>query len=67
MNEPDLMDYHDTIVDFAFLVHKHGLRRVLVDLQAHYPDIFNDIKHNIAKFPEKPLAALFRKKDVDSV
>ena len=59
--ETDLLEYNDVIVEFVSIINQHGAQKVLRDLQAYYPGFFDEVKVQIARFPEKPVAALLRK------
>lgn len=61
MTESELIDYNETIVDFAALINQYGMRRILMDFQSYYPDFFEEMKVQINRFPDKPVAALLRK------
>ena len=61
MTENEQLEYNDALVYFASIIKQHGVRRVLLDLQAHYPKVFLDIKQNIDTYPDKPVAVLLRK------
>jgi hypothetical protein len=59
--ETDQLEYNDAIVSFVSIINQHGARKVLRDLQMYYPGFFEEVKVQIARFPEKPVAALLRK------
>jgi len=61
MTENELIDYNDVLVDFISLVNHYGASRVLMDLQASFPELFDEIKTQIVRFPKQPVAALLRK------
>jgi len=61
MNEQELLDYNDVMVTLASSMQQYGARRVLADFQSFYPDLFQEMKVQINRFPEKPVAALLRK------
>ena len=61
MNEHELLEYNDVLVDFANLVHRYGVRRVLIDFQTHYPDFLEEVRVQVNRLPQKPIAALLRK------
>lgn len=61
MTEQELLDYHDCLVSFASSLQQYGARRVMSDFQQHYPDLFQEVKIQINRFPPKPVAALLRK------
>lgn len=61
MNEEDQLRYNDVLVDLASMMQQYGVRRVMSDFQAHYPGFFQELKVQINRFPEKPVAALLRK------
>ena len=55
------LEYQDLLVDLAMAFTKMGVRRVMLDFQTHYPDIFQELKTQVARVPDKPIAALLRK------
>lgn len=59
--ELDQLEYNDAIVGFVSIINQTGAQKVLRDLQAFYPGFFDELKAQIARFPEKPVAALLRK------
>jgi hypothetical protein len=61
MNEEEQLRYNDLLVDLASLMQQYGARRVMSDFQSHYPAFFQELKVQINRFPEKPVAALLRK------
>ena len=61
MTENETLEYNDALVYFASIIQQYGVKRVLVDLQAHYPKAFMEIKNNIDTYPDKPVAALLRR------
>lgn len=61
MTENEQLEYNDALVMFASAIKQHGVERVLMDFQQHYPEYFLNIQRNIGKFPAKPAAALLRK------
>jgi hypothetical protein len=61
MTESELLDYNDTLVDFTSLIMHYGASRVLMDLQSSFPELFDEIKTQIVRFPKQPVAALLRK------
>ena len=58
--ETDQLEYNDAIVSFVSIINQHGAQKVLRDLQVYYPGFFEEVKVQIARFPEKPVAALLR-------
>lgn len=60
MTENETLEYNDALVYFASIIQQYGVKRVLLDLQANYPQVFLNIKQNIHSYPEKPVAALLR-------
>lgn len=61
MTEHQQLEYNDALVNFASIMQSHGVQRVLMDFQTHYPEYFLAMQRNIGKFPAKPTAALLRK------
>ena len=61
MTELKQLEYNDGLVNFASLLQQHGVKRVLMDFQMHYPGYFMEIKNAINTYPNKPAAALLRK------
>ena len=61
MTELKQLEYNDGLVNFASLLQQHGVKRVLMDFQMHYPGYFMEIKNAINSYPNKPAAALLRK------
>ncbi len=61
MTEHEQLEYNDALVYFASIIQTHGIQKVLMDFQQHYPEHFLNIQRNIGKYPAKPAAALFRK------
>lgn len=59
--ELDELEYNDAIVSFVSIINQRGAQRVLRDLQIYYPGFFDEIKIQINRFPDKPVAALLRK------
>jgi hypothetical protein len=59
--ETDLLEYNDSIVSFVSIINQHGAQKVLRDLQGYYPGFFDEVRVQIARFPEKQIAALLRK------
>ena len=59
--ELEHLEYNDSIVNFISIINQHGAQKVLRDLQVYYPGFFEEVKVQIARFPEKPVAALLRK------
>jgi hypothetical protein len=55
------LEYNDTLVNLISSMTERGVRRVLNDLQTYYPTMFEEIRVQINRFPEKPVAALLRK------
>lgn len=55
------LEYQDLLVDLAMTFTKNGVHRVLLDFQTHYPDFFQEIKVQVNRLPDKPIAALLRK------
>lgn len=54
------LEYNDTLVAFVSEVNQKGAVKVLRDLKAYYPDFFDELKVQFARFDAKPLAALLR-------
>ena len=61
MTEEEQLRYNDFMVDFASIIQQYGVRRVMTDFQSHYPAFFDEVKIQINRLPEKPIAALLRK------
>ena len=61
MTEHEQLEYNDAIVAFASIIQQHDVKRVLMDMQIAFPQVFNEIKDNIQRFPIKPVPALLRK------
>jgi hypothetical protein len=61
MTESEQLDYNDTLVDFTSLIMHYGAARVLMDLQSSFPELFEEIKTQIVRFPKQPVAALLRR------
>ena len=59
--ELEALEYNDSIINFVSSMNQKGARRVLNDLQEYYPAFFEELRVQINRFPEKPIAALLRK------
>jgi hypothetical protein len=61
MTEHEQLEYNDALVGLASIIQQQGVKRVLMDMQIAFPQVFNEIKDNIQRFPAKPAPALLRK------
>lgn len=61
MTEEQQLHYNDFQVELASMIQQYGVRRVMTDFQSHYPAFFDELKIQINRLPEKPIAALLRK------
>lgn len=59
--EIEMLEYNDALVGFVSIVQQHGAQKVLRDFERFYPSFFKEIKIQINRFPEKPVAALLKK------
>jgi hypothetical protein len=59
--ELEELEYNDVLVNVISSMTERGVRRVLSDLQTYYPAMFEEIRVQINRFPDKPVAALLRK------
>ncbi|MDE3022302.1 MAG: hypothetical protein KGI54_10615 [Pseudomonadota bacterium] len=59
--ELEELEYNDVIVNFVSAMNQRGARRVLNDLQTYYPAFFEEMRVQINRFPDKPVAALLKK------
>ncbi len=50
----------DVYVGLASAIQEHGVRKVLIDFQQHYPGYFSEMHDLIHRLDGKPIAALFR-------
>jgi len=61
IKELEELEYNDVIVNVISSMTERGVRRVLADLQTYYPTMFEEMRVQINRFPDKPVAALLRK------
>lgn len=61
MTEEEVIEYIDVLADFSSAIQKWGARRVLHDFQVHFPDLHEELKVQIARQNQKPMAVLLKK------
>lgn len=61
MTEQDQLNYNDFLVELASMIQQYGVRRIMTDFQEHYPAFFQELRVQVNRLPERPVAALLRK------
>ena len=63
MTEEEVLNYYDMLADFGSAIQQYGARKVMLDFQTHFPDLYEELKAQINRAQKKPMAVLLKKPD----
>ncbi len=64
MTENEQLDYNDVLVSLASTFQHFGVRRVMSDFQAYYPDYYQEMKVQMERMNSRPMPVLLQKKPI---